>query len=75
MPIWEGQGVFLCACDSFVPSGTWFHFRGLTQDLRPGLQYAAPAGLGFAGDPVFAQLQIVASYAISGTKNKVSAAL
>jgi hypothetical protein len=28
------------------PSGTWFLFYELTPDLRPGLRYAAPFGLG-----------------------------
>jgi hypothetical protein len=39
------------------------------------VQYAARAGLEFAGGPVFAQMEIVAAHAISGTKNKLSAAL
>ena len=44
MPIWDGN------CWSFFrPSGTWFLFCELTQDLRPGLLYTAPSGLGFAG--------------------------
>jgi len=47
MPIWETVGV------SAVPAGLDSIFWWVTQDLRPGLQYAAPAGLELAGDPVF----------------------
>jgi hypothetical protein len=39
----------ICAENPFRPCGTRFHLWGLTQDLRPGLSYAAPTGLEFAG--------------------------
>jgi hypothetical protein len=47
---WGGAALrlfsFMIPIDVFRPSGTRFYLLPLTQDLRPGLSYAAPPGLG-----------------------------
>ena len=50
LPRCEGLGMTKCGVGAtVVPPGLWFLFWGLTPDLRPGLLYAAPSGLGSGG--------------------------
>ncbi len=47
------RGLMVCRKYSCRPSGTRFLFGGLTPDLRPGLLYAAPTGLGAGASTSF----------------------